>query len=189
MQALFAAVAAYLGEREPWTEAVGALRTAAARVLAPHPAGAGSPIELQLAALAPAEATLPVVRALQDSASLLRWQQNATYRDAAFLRRYAYCELLGPAGIVAHSAFSAGFLYLAPNTFYPPHAHPAEEAYHVLAGDGLWQQGDGDAVTQPAGARVLHRPGASHSMRSAGTPLLAFYLWRGDIAAPARIIG
>ena len=197
IQALFAAITLYLRPREPWTAVVDAI--AAAQAGAPPQApSAGTlpdaavhgalPVALDLHALVTDAATQPVLAALGVAAPWLRWQRNTTYRDADFLRRYAYCELLGPSGIAQHASFSAGLLYLAPRTFYPPHAHPAEEAYHVLAGHGTWQQGHAAAAVRPPGARVLHPPHVPHAMRSDHTPLLALYQWRGDITAPARFI-
>ena len=183
MRPLYDAIAAYLALHEPWP-GIGAAFAAAAP-LAVQP---GAPIALALPALAPAPATAAVVGAMQQAAPALRWQQNPTYHDPGFLQRYAYCELLGPAGIAVHPSLSAGLLYLAPGTDYPPHAHPAEEAYHLLAGRSTWQLGDAPPGWREPGARMLHPSGVAHAMRSGDSPLLALYVWRGEISAPARFV-
>ena len=120
-------------------------------------------------------------------AGVLTWQQNLTYTDREFLSRYAYCELVGPNGFVVRETLSAGLLYLAPGTFYPAHHHPAEETYFLLAGTSEWAQGANGLTSREPGARMDHPSGVSHSMRSGSTPMLALYLWRGDLDTPARI--
>ncbi len=183
MQLLYAAIATYLAEHERWPDVAAAFAAAS-----PAVTSAGSPITLALDSLVPAPATAAVVGALHATAYALRWQQNPTYRDEAFLQRYAYCELLGPVGIARHPALSAGLLYLAPGTDYPSHAHPAEEAYHLLAGRSAWQLGSTPPSWREPGARMLHPGGVAHAMRSGESPLLALYLWRGEIAIPARFV-
>lgn len=189
--ALCADLAAYLQPLEPWSDAVRALARASE-----FEAGDGAaPIDLRLDDLEP---STPAVSAVRAAASSLRWRQNASYTDATFLRRYAYCELVGPVGHAVDHTYSVGLLYLAPGTFYPAHSHPAEEAYHVLAGDGEWWQGDAarsvaptdaqdSTATRTPGMRVLHPSGVAHAMRSGSTPLLALYIWRGELGVPARL--
>ncbi len=128
-----------------------------------------------------------LIASLRRVSGSLRWQRNPTYTDPVFLRRYAYTELLGPSGPVPNTTISAGFLYLAPQTYYPPHAHPAEEIYHLIAGPSIWQQGDQPGTECGAGSRIVHRSGVAHSMRSGDQPMLALYLWRGDLSSPARL--
>jgi quercetin dioxygenase-like cupin family protein len=124
---------------------------------------------------------------LCDALSALQWRQNPTYADAEFLARYAYCELLGPAGVIRDERLTAGLLCLAPHTHYPAHSHPAEEVYHVLIGESLWQRGDERWTRRAPGARIHHPSRVPHAMRALTEPLIALYLWRGDIAEPARL--
>jgi mannose-6-phosphate isomerase-like protein (cupin superfamily) len=140
--------------------------------------------------IAPAliQASEPLARAAYDALPVLRWRQNPNYRDPTFLVGYAYCELLGPDGHARRDDVSAGLLCLAPSIHYPPHAHPAEEAYHVLHGTSEWQRGDEPWVERSAGARIEHPSGVTHAMRALSSPLLALYLWRGAIAEPARLV-
>lgn len=129
-----------------------------------------------------------VLRAFEHARADLVWRQNRTYTDAEFLKRYAYTELLGPTGLVRSESVSAGLLVLDAHTFYPPHAHPAEEVYHLLSGTSEWQQGDGCAVVLEAGARIHHGSAEPHSMRTGADALVALYLWRGDLHSPARFV-
>lgn len=125
-----------------------------------------------------------VIAAARDA---LCWRQNAHYSDAAFLERYRYCELMGPGGHSPHDTYSMGLLYLAPHTLYPGHAHPAEECYHILTHGSQWSAGGCAWQHRAAGERVLHRSGVVHAMCTVDYPLLACYLWRGDLTAPAEL--
>ena len=95
---------------------------------------------------------------------------------------------MGPTGLVPHAKVSIGLLYLGPGTFYPPHAHRAEEAYHLLAGSSEWGAGAGVMTRRSPGDRIEHASGVSHAMRAGTTPMLALYVWRGDLATPARFV-
>lgn len=116
------------------------------------------------------------------------WRRNPTYGDAAFLERYAYAELVGPGGDVPFSGAAFGLLALAPHTHYPAHAHPAVESYVVLLGTAEWQAGAAPWATQHPPALVHHPSGVPHAMRTGAEPLLAAWLWTGDLTAPARLV-
>jgi hypothetical protein len=192
-------IAAALADLTAWVEAG----------LRPVPAGAAfrallprSPFQLNVAETEPAD--LPVLRfwpaALPDGADpvagaaaqalrvlspALRWRQNPTYRNPAFLAGYGYTEIAGPAGLVAAPGLSLGILLLAPAMLYPAHRHPAEEIYLPLQ-PALWQHGDaGLWRRQPSGAVIHHPSMLVHAMRTDAAALPALYLWRGDLATPA----
>ena len=186
---LFGAAASYLRLAEPWSDAVEAMEGAASRFDVPSTSTVGlASIALSVGELIGDERTQPLLDALRPRMLAMPWRQNPTYTDESFLRRYAYCELLGPTGLIPHAKVSAGLLYLAPGTFYPPHAHPAEEAYHLLAGASDWQAGAGVMTRRSPGDRMEHPSGVSHAMRSGTTPMLALYVWRGDLFTPAGFV-
>src|SRR5690606_24414945 len=108
-----------------------------------------------------------------------------------FLDAYGYFVLAGPAdgppAFVECPGLACGLLLLGPGTLYPPHRHPAAELYLPLTGDGEWQEGDSAWRRVPAGAVIHHASGVVHAMRAAAAPLLAAYLWMGDLATYARL--
>jgi Dimethlysulfonioproprionate lyase len=122
----------------------------------------------------------------------LRWVQNPNYVAAPpspdFLAGYGYAVLAGPGGLVASDALALGVLLLGPGLHYPSHNHPAVEIYVVLAGEAEWQKGEEPWRREPPGRVIQHDSMVSHAMRALDEPLLATYLWRGDLATHARII-
>ncbi len=122
-------------------------------------------------------------------ADALAWQQHyAQAESRGIADRFACAELIGPRGWVPHERFALGLVLLAPHSAYPPHAHPAEELYLVLAGRTRWQRGQEPWGSRPPGAFVHHPPGWSHATRTAAEPLLGLYLWRGDVHEPSYFV-
>ena len=185
---LFKAVASFLRLSEPWSDAVEAMEAASGYDVSFTPTGGTSRIALSVDDLVGSQRTEPLLDALRPRMSSMPWRQNPTYTDERFPGRYAYCELLGPNGLAPHMTASIGLLYLAPDTMYPLHAHPAEEAYHLLAGVSEWQAAADRLTWRSPGERMEHPSGVSHAMRSGPTPMLALYIWRGDLFTPARLI-
>jgi quercetin dioxygenase-like cupin family protein len=99
--------------------------------------------------------------------------------------RVAFCEIVGPGGMLPSDDLRLGLTLIAPGTHYPVHAHPAIETYLVVAGSTLWQKGADEPRVQPPGALIFHPSGISHAMRTEGDALLAIYSWRGDLVSPS----
>src|SRR6267142_674224 len=80
-----------------------------------------------------------------------------------------------------------GVLLPGPGAYYPLPTHPAVEVYVTLTPEGEWWRDDGPWRREPPGAAIYHAPGVPHAMRAGSAPLLALYVWRGDLATYARI--
>ncbi|MBV8741569.1 MAG: hypothetical protein JOZ12_07260 [Sinobacteraceae bacterium] len=133
--------------------------------------------------------TAPLVRALESTATQLRWSQ--TYRlpevPESFLQNYGWAEVIGLTGPVPGERLAAGFLMLGPHTHYPSHHHMAEELYVPLAGRALWQQGSRLWTERAPGELVHHHADELHAMRTTEQPLLALYVWRGNLQQRAQL--
>jgi quercetin dioxygenase-like cupin family protein len=183
-----------------------ALQCFVARLLPMLPedfAGALGALELKLLTLAPGR--LPVCRfwkkAMAGGHSLLaplaalepslRWVQNPNYvaapPDPGFLENYGYAVLAGPGGLIETRALALGLLLLGPGTHYPSHRHPAAEIYVVASGEGEWRMGEQPWHRRPAGDVIRHDSMVPHATRALVEPLLAVYVWRGDLDTHARI--
>jgi mannose-6-phosphate isomerase-like protein (cupin superfamily) len=129
---------------------------------------------------------------LRESGPRLAWRQNPGYRAALvgpqFLENYGYAEIIGRGGLAVSDRVAAGLLLLGPETAYPPHAHPAAEHYYVLSGTARWGLGGSSPTVRPPGSLICHPPDVPHEMRTENDPLLALYLWQGDLLTGARLV-
>jgi mannose-6-phosphate isomerase-like protein (cupin superfamily) len=129
---------------------------------------------------------------LQGLGPYLAWRQNPNYSAAVlgthFLANYGYAEIVGRSGLASSDRLAAGLLLLGPETAYPPHAHPATEHYFVLSGSAFWGLGDSPPTVRPPGSLIYHPSGIAHEMRTAKEPLLALYLWQGDLGTAASLV-
>jgi hypothetical protein len=99
----------------------------------------------------------------------------------------AFAELIGPAAPLWSDKIRVGFTFMAPGIFYPLHDHPAVELYLVLSGHAQWTRGT-MTTSQDPGTTILHASMQPHAMQTTTEPLLALYLWTGEIASPARYL-
>jgi len=133
----------------------------------------------------------PLLGDLAELGPALGWVQNPNYVAAPpspdFLGNYGYAVLAGPGGLMASEELALGVLMLGPGIHYPTHRHPAVEIYVPLAGEAEWQKGEEPWRTEPPGAVIRHESMMPHATRTLAEPLLAAYLWRGDLATHARI--
>ena len=137
----------------------------------------------------------PLVAPLAALGPWLSWTQNPNYRrqppDASFLDNYGYAVLTGPAdgppALTVDAQLALGVLLLGPRTHYPLHAHPAVEVYYTLTPGGEWWRGAGPWRTEPPGAAIHHAPNVPHATRAGAEPLLALYVWAGDLGTHARL--
>ncbi len=136
---------------------------------------------LALGAAGPAAHLVGALRPLVEG---LRWRHEYDVDDAlpGFSRNLAYAEVAGPFGAVPSRTLCCGLVLMAPSTLYPAHAHAATELYHVLAGRARWQLGGEPWAPRPPGAFILHPSGVAHAMATEAEPLLALYVWYGDMA-------
>jgi len=176
-----------------FAERVAALPGSPAAALEPQPplavcrhwpaalAGLGAVWAWPLASLAPA----------------LSWAQNPNYRwappDPDFLANYGYAVIAGPAdgppAPIRCETLALGILLLGPGTYYPLHSHPAVELYVTLSGGGDWWRAQGPWHTVPPDRVIHHDSLVPHATRAGDRPLLAAYIWQGDLGRHARLIG
>jgi len=119
--------------------------------------------------------------ALRGSASGIPWIIGGAKMPASFAGRSAYNEIVGPDGFAASDVLRFGLYAQAPESFYPPHDHAAEEFYYVLSGTALWQKGEEALSPRPPGSCIRHAPWQRHAMQTMAEPLLALWVWTGDL--------
>lgn len=119
--------------------------------------------------------------AMGDGGSELPWTDGGFAMPAAIRGRNAYAELVGPEGPLLSSQCRFGFYLQAPDCLYPAHSHAAEELYLLLSGSAKWQLDGSETFVPPSPGLVHHLPWQKHAMRTGPTPLLALWVWLGDI--------
>jgi Dimethlysulfonioproprionate lyase len=137
----------------------------------------------------------PLVSALRQLGPALSWTQNPNYRrhppGPRFLDNYGYAVIVGPAdgppALAVDPQLALGVLLLGPGTHYPLHEHPAIEIYYTLTSEGEWWMGAGPWRREPLATAIYHAPNVPHATRAGSSPLLALYLWRGDLATHATL--
>lgn len=100
-------------------------------------------------------------------------------------QRIAFADVLGRGGLAPIDHVLVGLTLIAPNTLYPLHRHPAVELYLVVSGTARWQAGSDPLADRRPGSLILHPSGVPHATEAGAEPLLAVYLWRGDLASPS----
>ena len=135
-------------------------------------------------------------RPLASLAPALGWAQNPNYRrappDPDFLANYGYAVIAGPAGgppaPIRCETLALGILLLGPGTHYPLHSHPAVELYVTLSGDGEWWRDQGPWRAVPPDRVIHHASLVPHATRAGARPLLAAYVWQGELGRHARLV-
>lgn len=123
---------------------------------------------------------LPSIAAWPELARL-PWTDGDFSMPAAIRSRNAYAELVGPEGPLLSTRCRFGFYLQAPDCLYPPHSHAAEELYLLLSGSAEWWLDDSEPFLPPCPGLVHHLPWQKHAMRTGAFPLLALWVWLGDI--------
>lgn len=95
--------------------------------------------------------------------------------------RNAYAELIGPTGPIHSDECRFGFYLQAPDCLYPAHSHAAEEVYYILSGSAEWRLSGTETFVPSVPGLVHHLPWQLHEMRTGQSPLLAMWVWTGDI--------
>ena len=97
--------------------------------------------------------------------------------------RMAFCQIVGPGAPVDAPDFRAGLFLQQPDLFYPWHSHEAEELYLVISGNALWRTPGLPFEQRSPGDVVYHPSWVSHAMQTTDEPLLAMWVWVGNINA------
>ena len=63
----------------------------------------------------------------------MHWLTNDNYRDqpemSHYLKNSAFCEIVGPYGLIVRKDVSIGYLFIGPNVNYPAHDHLSPEEH------------------------------------------------------------
>jgi len=109
----------------------------------------------------------------------IRWRRreklDMNTASANIVESHANGMIFGPGGIEERSDVWLGLTLLAPHTRYPDHNHPPAEVYLNLS-EAEFRNGESDWFAPGIGGSFYNVPLIIHAMRSAETPLFAFWL-------------
>ncbi len=134
-----------------------------------------------------------VAQALLAVADQLEWRASSKDREdgpdvAIFSRNFTASTVIGAGGLLPSDKVIAGFSLQGRDTYYPPHAHHAEESYWIIGGDGDWKVGTEPWFTVEPGDSIYHESGARHAMQTNERPLLAVWLWTSHLDSEVVIV-
>jgi len=134
-----------------------------------------------------------VAQALLAATDQLQWIAFSEAGDDGpdvelFQRKFTYTNVIGDGGLLSSSKVSGGFSLQASDTYYPPHAHTAEESYWIIGGDGDWKVNTKPWFPVIAGDSIYHHSGARHAMQTNEQPLLTIWLWTSHLDSEVMIV-
>ena len=123
----------------------------------------------------------------------LKWRTPSKNHDdgpdvAIFSRNFSATTIIGVGGLLPSNKVTAGFSLQASDTYYPPHAHYAEESYWIIGGDGDWKVGTKPWFAVGPGDSIYHESEARHAMQTNELPLLAVWLWTSHLESEVVIV-
>ncbi|SFJ55517.1 dimethylsulfonioproprionate lyase family protein [Jannaschia pohangensis] len=118
-----------------------------------------------------------MARALREVQHRLAWEYGYDKVPKSLVRKFAYCDILGPNGAVPCDNLTLGFVLFAPRTTYPQHSHKGiEESYISIS--GAWSENN--AAVYAPGSLILNGSGDEHRITTGDTdPCLLAYAWVG----------
>ena len=126
-------------------------------------------------------------------AARLRWRPSSKNPEdgpdvALFMRSFSATTIIGAGGLLPSDRVFAGFSLQGPDTYYPPHAHEAEETYWIIGGEGDWKVGAKPWFAVRPGDTIYHESGARHAMQTNEQPMLAVWLWTSHLDSEVVIV-
>lgn len=134
-----------------------------------------------------------IARALLAVADQLEWY--APPKDlgeepdvAVFSRNFTASRVIGDGGLLPSDKVSAGLSLQGCDSYYPPHAHHAEETYWIIGGNGDWRVGSEPWFAVAPGDSIYHESGVRHAMQTNEQPLLSVWLWTSHLDSEVLIV-
>ena len=132
--------------------------------------------------LANSDDALPETRLISAAQGLIPWGLSplSSRQPDNIGAIKAVATLLGPGAPIESRGLLFGLFYQRPDTYYPLHAHAADETYTILAGSALWKAGE-DSRWRGTGEKIHHPGQMPHAFRAGPCGFLAIWRWSGDV--------
>ena len=122
----------------------------------------------------------PLDTIVEQISNLVIWYEASRGVPDFFKGGYAFAEIIGKRGLMVSNHIRLGLYIQKPEINYPLHAHDAEESYLILSGNTDWQIENKKFRVGP-GCIVHHHSSEAHGTHTNKEPLLAVWIWTGQI--------
>ena len=134
-----------------------------------------------------------VATALMAVTDQLEWRASSKNPEdgpdvAIFSRNFTAATVIGAGGLLPSDNVIAGVSLQRRDTYYPPHAHHAEESYWIIGGNGDWRVGKKPWFAVKPGDSIYHESLARHAMQTNEQPLLTVWLWTSHLDSEVLIV-
>lgn len=134
-----------------------------------------------------------IAQALLAVADQLEWRSSSKATVDGpdveiLLRNFAVTTIFGEGALLPTDKVYAGFSLQAPDIYYPPHAHYAEESYWIIGGNADWRVGAKPWFGVEPGDSIYHESEARHVMQTNEQPLLTVWLWTSHLDSEVMIV-
>jgi mannose-6-phosphate isomerase-like protein (cupin superfamily) len=134
-----------------------------------------------------------IAEALLAVADQLQWRSSSKATIDGpdveiLLRNFAVTTIFGEGALLPTDKVYAGFSLQAPDIYYPPHAHYAEESYWIIGGNADWRVGAKPWFAVEPGDSIYHESEARHVMQTNEQPLLTVWLWTSHLDSEVMIV-
>lgn len=105
-----------------------------------------------------------------------------------FARRHAFCTLVGDGATrVPSERIRVGLMLIESRSFYPSHAHAADEVYLPLSGRSVFAVDGGRPRQPPPGRAVLIPSWTEHAIWTGKGTALFLWAWLGTLKGGYRV--
>ena len=126
----------------------------------------------------------PIAKTIEAVTGRLQWcDVDAMQQLDATRDRHAYTEIVGPEGVFVSDIMRFGLYLQSAGTVYPDHHHAAVELYFVVSGTAEWRRGEETFAKKVPGSLIHHETMQPHATTTRAEPLVAMWVWIGDISA------
>jgi mannose-6-phosphate isomerase-like protein (cupin superfamily) len=138
-------------------------------------------------------ASFKLAKALMAVSHQLHWRPSSKALEdgpdiEVFKPNFAVTTIIGEGALLPSDKVYAGFSLQGPDSYYPPHAHLAEESYWIIGGNGDWKVDTKPWFAVKPGESIYHAPWARHVMQTNEQAMLTVWLWTSHLDSEVLIV-
>lgn len=120
----------------------------------------------------------------------VHWRE--TYKTGAlntdFMARWGCFAVIGEGAPYRSDHLRLFVVYMPAGLYYPPHRHPAEETYLVVAGQAVFKRSGAPDTLLGEGDTAFHPSQQPHALQTTHSPVLCLVAWRNHLDVPPELL-